>query len=189
MYGVNDLLQAVSGIDYVGASKAPMARMVAPTRQFQAAIPMPRAPMQTQAAVDDGDKEAQMQALAQGAAGHAQPQVFLGSNSGAVPIVAGATAVVTSSSGALLRITDLIVSDGIANDFDILSIQVGRLNLLASGDPIPASMFRSSVQRPPIEVPRLHPGQNISITVRNNAGAARTWSASFVGIDLSTRVF
>lgn len=184
MYDVNDLLQGVSGQDYVGAAK--MARGLVPIAKSRAALSTPDA--HAASAVAHAEKAQQMEQLSQGALGHLQPQVFLGSNSVNV-IAAGATLAVNSASGALLRITDLIVSDGIANDFDILSIQVGRLNLLASGDPIPASAFRSSVQRPPIEVPRLHPGQQITIAVRNNAGAARVWSAMFVGIDLSTRVY
>lgn len=131
-------------------------------------------------------KKATMGKRAAAAVAGSLPQVFLGVPATAVN--AGAAAAINGQSGTLLRITDFIVDDDIAGDFQINTMQVGRINLLASGDPIPASMFRNGVQRPPIEVPKLHPGQQIALNVTNISGAARTFRACFIGSDLSLTV-
>jgi hypothetical protein len=127
--------------------------------------------------------------LQMGAASKARnlPQIFLGldsSDGGGAPILAGATRTVRTEPTTPLRITDLIVQAAFAADFSITRIDIGRLNLLAGGQPIPADAFISGVQRPPVEAPVLPAGTEAAITVVNNGGAARVFRAMFVGIDL-----
>lgn len=112
------------------------------------------------------------------------PQIFLGVLSVGT-VAAGANANIPAEPNVPFRITDFIVDDAIANDFRITALQIGRLNLLTSGDGIPASMFRTSVQRPPIETPRLEAGTEAVVSVLNTSGAARTFNAAFIAIDLT----
>jgi hypothetical protein len=127
--------------------------------------------------------------LQMGAASKARnlPQIFLGldsSDGAGLPILAGTTRTVRTEPTTPLRITDLIVQAAFAADFSITRIDIGRLNLLAGGQPIPADAFISGVQRPPVEAPVLPAGTEAAITVVNNGGAARVFRAMFVGIDL-----
>lgn len=111
------------------------------------------------------------------------PQIFLGVLSGTV--AAAGTEAIPAEPNVRFRITDFIVDDAIANDFRITAIQIGRLNLLTSNVGIPASMFRTSVQRPPIETPILEAGTQAVVTVLNTSGADRIFSASFIALDLT----
>jgi hypothetical protein len=116
------------------------------------------------------------------------PQVLLGFDSGhagAAAIAAAAGATITTQPTVDLRITDMIVDATFAADFLITSIDIGRLNLMAGAQGLPATAFVSGVQRPPIEAPRLPAGTDASVAVTNISGQARRLIGMFVGIDLS----
>ena len=109
------------------------------------------------------------------------PQVLLGINNSSV--AANTSAAVTTQASTTLRITDFFCRDAVGDDFNISAMKMGRLDLVTGGA-VPASMFRSSVQRPPLETPALASSTTISMTVDNLTGAAKRFDGGFTGIDL-----
>ena len=117
----------------------------------------------------------------------ALPQIFLGVDSGAVNIAAAAQQGINSEPNVDMRITDLIVDDSNAAAFRVTQIAATRVSMMASGDGIPATVFLSGVQRPPIRVPRVPAGTNVVTTVVNRSGAGARFEATYIGIDLTHR--
>ena len=118
-----------------------------------------------------------------GRGGSGYPQILLGIED--TSVAAASTESVTTESTAALRITDFFVRDAVGDDFLLTEMKISRLDILAGSDPIPASMFRSSVQRPPIETPRLPAGTLLTIGAQNITGAAKRFNGCFVGHDLT----
>lgn len=128
---------------------------------------------------------AQRDLMARAAAGR-QPATFLSANFAA--IAAGATQAIQIQPANPIRIIDFTVDPTAAPLFDIQSILVGRINLLQSGNAIPASMFIPNSNRPPFEAPRLWPGQIMTINVTNVSGAVANFRAAFSVVDLGLNV-
>ncbi|MEQ9324214.1 MAG: hypothetical protein RIF41_33940 [Polyangiaceae bacterium] len=131
-----------------------------------------------------------MQRLSAAAKAGALPQIFLGVDSlQSVPtgIPAGGTRTIAVESTEPLRITNFLVDDAIASDFAVNRIQIGRLNLLAGSHPIPAAMFKSGIERPPMQTPTLPAGTEAKVEVTNRATAPRHFLGAFTGIDLTRR--
>lgn len=124
------------------------------------------------------------------AIGAGQRQIPLGVDVGAAGIAAAAQATINVETTVALRITDFFVSPGIAEDFNVNSINIGRTNLLASADGVFAGYFDLSNggQRAPIEFPLLPAGTVASVVVTNLSGANRRFRGAFQGIDLTTKV-
>ncbi|MEZ4447687.1 MAG: hypothetical protein R3B72_51905 [Polyangiaceae bacterium] len=132
----------------------------------------------------------QMQRISAAAKAGALPQIFLGVDSAQkyqTGIPANQTVTLAVESTEPLRITNFLVDDAIASDFAVNRIQIGRLNLLAGSHAIPAAMFKSGIERPPMETPMLPAGTEAKIEVTNRASAPRHFLAAFTGIDLSRR--
>lgn len=135
-------------------------------------------------------QEIKLQKLSAASTAGEVPQIFLGIDSRQKAqngIAPGASLVLSVESTEPLRITNLLVDDAIASDFTISRIQVGRLNLLAGSDPVPAAIFKSSVVRAPIATPILPAGTEAKIEVQNRSQAPRDFVAAFTGIDVASR--
>lgn len=112
------------------------------------------------------------------------PVVFLGFDTTAA---AAGSAAATTEPNVKVRPTDLIVRDTNADDFQITSMRIGRVDLLTGATGIPAGIFKTSVQRPPISAPELEAGTQASIQLTNLTGAASRFMASYLCLDLSRR--
>ncbi|HEU5316788.1 MAG TPA: hypothetical protein VFX49_11805 [Chloroflexota bacterium] len=112
------------------------------------------------------------------------PVVFLGFDTTAA---ASAGAAATTEPNVKVRPTDLIVRDTNADDFQITSMRIGRVDLLTGATGIPAGIFKTSVQRPPISAPELEAGTQASIQLTNLTAAASRFMASYLCLDLSRR--
>jgi len=135
-------------------------------------------------------QEIKLQKLSAASTAGEVPQIFLGIDSRQKApngIPAGQSLVLAVESTEPLRITNLLVDDAIASDFTISRIQVGRLNLLAGSDAVPAAIFKSSVVRAPIATPILPAGTEAKIEVTNRSQAPRDFVAAFTGIDVAAR--
>ncbi len=135
-------------------------------------------------------QELKLQKLSAASTAGEVPQIFLGIDSREKApngIPAGNSLVLSVESSEPLRITNLLVDDAIASDFTISRIQIGRLNLLAGSDSVPAAIFKSSVVRAPIATPILPAGTEARLEVTNRSQAPRDFVAAFTGIDVAAR--
>ena len=110
------------------------------------------------------------------------PAIFLGFDQTVAASTAGTA---TSEGNVSLRPTDLIVRSSNAADWQITSMVVGRVNLLAGSTGIPAEAFNTSVVRPPISAPELKAGTAASIAITNLTAASSRWLAMYTALDLS----
>lgn len=112
------------------------------------------------------------------------PAIFLGFDQ---TVAASGTAQATSEGNVKLRPTDLIIKASNADDFQITSIRIGRVDLLAGSTGIPAGAFVSTVQRPPVSAPELEAGTQSVIALTNITALASRFMAMFTALDLSRR--
>ncbi len=110
------------------------------------------------------------------------PAIFLGFDQTVAASTAGTA---TSEGNVSLRPTDLIIRSSNAADWQITSMVVGRVNLLAGSTGIPAEAFNTSVVRPPISAPELKAGTAASIAVTNLTAASSRFMAMYTALDLS----
>ena len=87
-----------------------------------------------------------------------------------------------------VRITDFFVDASVAAQCAIVSMTMGRINLLANANPVPCSGFdpTAGAQRSPLEVGIVPAGSPITILVNNFSLVNLTFRAWFQVIDLST---
>lgn len=110
------------------------------------------------------------------------PVVFLGFDS---TITASSSGTATSEPNVKVRPTDLIVRDANANDFQFTSMRIGRVDLLTGSTGIPAAIFQTGVQRPPISAPELEAGTIASIACTNLTAADSRFLAAYLCLDIS----
>lgn len=167
-YDILDSL--VSGLDPLVSGEDPMVGALALRRLQQIQKPQPTAidmaNLATRAKVGDA------------------PATFLGIGSTTVAVAAGATTVFTATPTNPIRVTNFTVPSSIAATFVIGGLFVGRLNMLQSGQPVPADRFTKDSQRAPFEAPVVNAGTPISVSVTNMTGADAFFVASFDAVDL-----
>lgn len=176
----------VGGTDFVGAS---------PALGFSAANPMMQAamnPMATMAAAqqqaDAIQHTAHLQKQQQLITAKKLPQIFLGVDSepqSAGGILAAGVLAITSEASVPLRITDFKVASAIAPFFNVNSITVARLNLMAGASGVPAEAWIPNAENPPIECPLLPAGSQVITTVENVDLATHRFRGGFYAIDLT----
>lgn len=117
------------------------------------------------------------------------PQIPLGVPATAIATTVTATITVTPT--VPIRITDFFIDANVAPAVAIISMWMGRINLLASADPVPGTWFdpTAGLQRAPLEVRKVAAGSPIFIQVNNFSLANITFRAVFQVIDLSTQVY
>lgn len=125
------------------------------------------------------------QAMRSAIAAHT-PQTALGVSSrdlapGTV-IVAGTSRVLSVSPTVPYCITDLRISRTSAPFFGILSLKAARIEYLTDGVQVPADDFAPDSEKPPLQMPMLFPGTNVSLTVRNNDTADHHFDGAYYGI-------
>lgn len=174
-------LRADDGGDDVNLNVETMRAMLAAIVEEQKALKA----MQKQLA-----QQMKLQKLSAASTAGEVPQALLGIDSldkAQNGIAPGTSLTISVEATDPLRITSLLVDDVIAGDFSISRIQIGRMNLLAGAYPVPASIFKSGIERPPIATPILPAGTEASIEVQNRSGAPRDFKAAFMGIDTNRR--
>lgn len=116
------------------------------------------------------------------------PQIFLGVDSepqSAGGILAAGVLAITSEASVPLRITDFKVASAIAPFFNVNSITVARLNLMAGASGVPAEAWIPNAENPPIECPLLPAGSQVITTVENVDLATHRFRGGFYAIDLT----
>lgn len=128
-------------------------------------------------------KQARVQAAAQSVIASQQPQIGLGIRTlGATTVAAGGTATLTATPSVPLCITDFEVSRATAQFFLINGLTVGRVNYLADGQGLPADSFAPDADHPPLEMPMLWPGTQLTLIIENIDDAAQRFFGTFWGI-------
>lgn len=127
-------------------------------------------------------KIAKMMKLKQLTASGQMPAIFLGFDS---TIAASTSSTASSEANVKLRPTDLIVRDTTADDWQITSIRIGRVDLLSGSTGIPATAFTGATSRPPVSAPVLEAGTQSTIYLTNLTGASSRFMAMFTALDLS----
>jgi hypothetical protein len=113
------------------------------------------------------------------------PAIFVGIDSGAVLIPAGATQAITTEPQVPVRVTKFVVASSCAAFFNVNEIKIARLDLLASASGVPAEQFIPNAETPPIEAPVLPAGSQIVVAVENVSGAPQRFRGGFPAIDLT----
>jgi len=118
------------------------------------------------------------------------PQIQMGIVSAGL-VVAGTAATIIATPTVPIRVTDFFVDASISAAFTIDTMLVGRINLFASGDAVPASVYdpTAGLQRAPLEIRRVPAGSPISLIVTNTSLADAVFRGVFQVIDLGTRVY
>lgn len=179
----------VSGLDFVGALPPAAAAAISPAVRAQAIRNVAARRLGLRPGVAMAAARAmQDEKLARASTAKALPQIFVGIDSeptNAGGVAAAATVNVNGEPQVPMRITDLTVANTAAPFFLINSLQIARLNMLASGVPIPAEQFIANSNRPPIECPILPAGSQVTLSITNLDAAARRFNATLIGLDLT----
>jgi hypothetical protein len=155
--------------------------------------PLDAAMQQQMAAAACYADQAMYQRAARAAALSRSPQIALGISSdtrigggggagtnGAV--LTGASATLSATPTVPLCITDFEVSRVSAPYFHLTSMRASRQDFLADGIGVPADAYSPDGIHPPMEMPQLLPGTQITLVVFNTDGAERQFYGSFSGI-------
>jgi len=189
-----DLMDAVSGVDYVGednaldlldagVGQALAVRRPPPTTAVKSMAARLKKLIKARGLVVSNKRAA---ALERRSLAGKQPCILLGIDSEVSlgrDVAANETITIATEAVDRMRIIDFQVRAAIAGDFLIGRIQVQRTNLLSGGHPVPADIF-AAPDRPPLESPVLYPGTELLVEIINLVGAARRFTGQFRGIDL-----
>lgn len=185
-YGAGDLCDfGIAGEDFVGALTAPKA-MVPRGLNFGGARGLSLSAAQKGMLLQGAKMAAaqqQSQRLRKLSYAGLIPQIPLGVRSDSV--AANTATTISPEPGVPMRVTNFTVSPTIAGLFLITQITVARVNLLASGDGVPATLFEPASRHPPFENPILAAGSQITVGVENIDSAAHPFYGAFQGIDLT----
>lgn len=97
------------------------------------------------------------------------------------PIAANSSRVLSTSPTVPFCITSLRVTRTSAPFFDITSIRAARIEYLTDGGGIPADDFAPDANTPPLQMPMLFPGTQISLTARNVDGSEHHFRGAYYG--------
>lgn len=96
-------------------------------------------------------------------------------------IPANTSRVLSTSPTVPFCITSLRVTRTSSPFFDITSITAARVEYLTDGGGVPADDFSPDANTPPLQMPMLFPGTQISLTARNVDSADHHFRASYYG--------